>query len=223
MSYKEQFKNDTNYQTFINEFKNGKNTILNAAKSGVIDGQVLVGSINKVVSDLQNNVKSYHENKLKEIEQKQEEIRANYLQDVDYTSNEAKQFEVKFNLADDSELQNYVQTLKSDNMLEINLLRVELRKRGLKDLDSRVRGYVAGLEGEYHNNEEYNALTKQIGTLRTMGNNAAIIDGEYSRIDTLQNSLSKEVLEIVRNNKKRTDNAQILKDMQTFTQALQTL
>src|SRR5699024_8765082 len=139
-----------------------------AVEAGATDKKELMAAVKKVAGDLQNGIQNYHTKRVAELEKKQNEL-ANQEPEIDYTSNKAENYRIKFKLADDYKLKEYAQEVTGDDLTEMNLLRLELRKRGLKQEDDRLKRITIEQQTEYRDSPEFKETVNELSALRTMG------------------------------------------------------
>src|SRR5690625_5088538 len=144
MSYKEIYKHDKEYQDMVNRFKAKKDKLAYMASFGYYKKEYLMDISKDIFSELSNGVREHHQKVKSELSADIERLLNRKKDDVGYAErpNEAKEFEMKYKLAPDHEIKYMVQDLNTDDQLEINLLRMELKNRGMDDLEQKVRHYV---------------------------------------------------------------------------------
>lgn len=193
MSYKEFYKADSNYQKIINKFKAEKNELQRKANYGTYKVDALMSEGATIQSNLTDAIKEHNQTKVKEINESMKMLK-NGHKDVGYTArpNEAKEFEMRYALSEDHELTEMVDNINSNDLLEINLLRMELKKRELTDADRQVKNYVTtnkigGLTDDEQ--RQYDIRQKELSVYNTMGNSGLVIDEEYKSLDNIQKEL----------------------------------
>jgi acetolactate synthase small subunit len=197
MSYKKYFTEDEVYQNAMKDFKRKVAKFKGMAERKVYTKESLMAMADKLANDLKAFVMDYHNSTLEQIKKELEDLE-NQSKMAGYADRPAdtKEFEMRYALAEEHELIEMVQELKSEDLLEINLLRMELRKRNMNDIDRKVRMYVInkeleGLEGE--DKVKYDQLKDKLSVFSSMGKQAVILDGEYMHIDTIHNDLREIV------------------------------
>lgn len=197
MSYKELYSNDKDYQKIINDFKAAKSELEKKAKQRVYKFSLLAEEAQDILDDLQASIKAHHATRLEETKQAMRKLEERDTH-VGYADrpNEAKEFEMQYKLASEKDLELMVHDLNTDDLLEINLLRMELKIRGMEDQEKLVKRYViqnniGGMDEAQQ--KEYEAKKKDFATYSTVGGTRNIIlDGELRSLDNIE----KEIMSI---------------------------
>src|SRR5690625_3602931 len=194
MSYKNIYKQDKEYQNMVNRFKEKKAELERLASFGYYKKDYLLDISKDIFSELSNGMREHHKKLKSELSTDIERLSNRKHKDVGYADrpNEAKEFEMKYKLAPDHEMKNMVQNLNTNDLLEINLLRMELKNRGMDDLEKKVRHYVIQNDiGGMNESErqEYESKKQQFATVNTLGSRGVIIDDEYASLNNIESEL----------------------------------
>lgn len=203
MEFEQYFEQDKVYQEILSLYKRDKKTVKDAVEAGSDDYASIRKAIDTVGNKLQESIRDFNEERKQELLDEQQEIIDSYQPDIDYQSNEAEQFRVKFKLADDYELKNYVQDIAGDNPLELNLLRMELKDRNMNDQDMVLKNVSFQQTSQYTNDERFNEINQRLATFNTMGNDKAVIDGDLKSIEAIKEELTTELKEAAERGQKQ--------------------
>lgn len=198
MTYKEIFTQDKDYQNFLKEFKQKSNKLESMINEGVYHKSLLREISSKVLNDAREFAMNYRRENLEKIKEEMSYFE-NRVNDVGYSDrpNEAKEFEMLYKLADDRELESMVYSLNSHDLLEINLLRIELKNRGLKELDRSVKNHVIrhGIDGLDENEQrEYDKLSHKLGVFNTLNDESLVIDDSIKSVNALDKDFNKMIV-----------------------------
>lgn len=183
MSYRDIFKADPQYTEIVATFKRKKAKLELMASQGLYRKAHLQEVAGKLQKELRENVEAFNRSKMETLQEAKKALqsknnRVGYAERAD----EVKELEMRFKLASKQELEDMVQDLETDDLLEVNLLRSELKDRKLEDLDARAQRYVntnlvgvGGLDEE--GKKQLESIDYQIGVFNTM-RNEYIVDGE---------------------------------------------
>jgi hypothetical protein len=191
--YKNMLKNDNEYMSIVNEYKAAKADMEKKAKQGIYNSDYLRKIGTDIHAELTNKIKAYHNKRINELSSEMDKLKERDNK-VGYADrpNDAKEFEMRYKLASDKELKDMVQDLNTDDILEINLLRMELKNRGMDESEKLVKRYViqqdiGGMDDIERREYEYKG--KQLATLRTLGNNRVVIDDGILSLDSIGQEL----------------------------------
>lgn len=193
MTYKKLFAEDNTYQEMVAKYFNGVDTIQRGVKLQTINAKTAKELGNKLYAELEKDLKEYNSSKLQELQSKTEQIEAQYSPEFDYESAEAKNKATRLKLKSQLELEDMVNQ-PGDDLMELNLLRLELKERGLNELDNRL--YYHGMKNTVNakqNDESYQEAQKAIATLHTMGNKGLVVLDEYVPLEALPSQFDKKI------------------------------
>lgn len=193
MTYKKLFAEDNTYQEMVAKYFNGVDTIQRGVKLQTINAKTAAEMGNKLYTELQKNLKEYKDAKLQELENKMEQIAAQYSPELDYESTEAKNMATRLKLKSKLDLEDAVQNPPNDAM-ELHLLRLELKGRGLTELDERL--YYHNMKNAVNATQEdeaYQAAKNGIATIYTMGTKGLIVLDEYVSLEALPSQFNKKI------------------------------
>ncbi|AQU78311.1 hypothetical protein [Planococcus faecalis] len=201
MTYTTIFKEDAEYQSFTNEYLRKKARFEEMAQQGLYNKEHLKEVANKLHKDLETNVKTHHQTRIETIEKRMDELQK-VTQKTRYAERpgDAKEFEMRFKLANDYELQNMVQDLDTTDLLEITLLRMELKNRNLEQQSERVKRYAIlnKLDGmTEQQQQEQEELQYQLGVFSTLGTRNIILNDAPVPLDNIGRELSKTANQVV--------------------------
>lgn len=195
------YKADEEYQTFMSEFRTKKHRFELMAKQGLYKKEHLQEVANKLHKDLQNFLLTHKNKQIESRQAKMDELKKkNSKLGLAERSADVKEFEMKYKLADDFELKRMVADLDSIDLLEINLLRMELKSRGLDkedvtgtNYDAKVKRYIAEKQIDGMTDEdrrESSRLQEEANIYRSMGTGFVVGDGSFQHIDSIQRELN---------------------------------
>lgn len=190
------FEKDPNYQEIISKYKdyNKKfNQLVNKRLNNKLDLTNLVTSIK---SDLSNMLHDYYSNKRDELEKEKARLQ-NEAMTIGYADRqaEAEEFKMRYKLADDHELQRIAEETQSNDLLELNLLRMELKDRNLKDHDKKVKNYIMmnELNKDPENEERIGDINNQLATINTIPNNGFYVGKDYKTVENIERELRNQL------------------------------
>lgn len=195
MTYKNMFNENAEYQEILGTFNRKKAKLELMAQQGLYKKEHLQEVAQKLQDELQQNVSAFNQSKLDRLYEEKKAMESR-ISRVGYADrpDDVKEFEMRFKLASKHELEDMVQDLDTADLLEVNLLRSELKDRKLEELDGRVERYAAmnlvglaalGEEGK----KNYEDVTLQIGSLSTLGNGYLVTGDELMPLDQLGREL----------------------------------
>lgn len=215
------FDNDKQFNELLEKHNQLVKTLKNKVNRGIYDESTITSVSSQIPNALENDVKQFRENKLKELDQEQQEIEASYKNNVGYASrkDEAEEVKMSYALMDDWEIKNVVMDLNTDELLHLNLLRMELKNRKLTEESQKVKQYIAQnrLENQHEENERYQEIAYDKSVLHSIGNGGFYENGVYKTTDMIKNELNSFVNHAIQNPKKDTRTAEM--KMQDFLQA----
>lgn len=143
MSYKKVYKQDNDYQKIIKKYETARVALQTKANYGSYKFETLLENATTIQSDLVNSIMEFNRIRVAETKEMMDHL-DNRVKKVGIAKRESdvKEFEMLYKLADDNELKSIVNDLNTNDLLEVNLLRLELKERKLDDLDQTVRGYA---------------------------------------------------------------------------------
>lgn len=193
MSYKPLYKHDTKYSKILNEYKAAKNELERKAKQKIYKFETLLQEGTKIFSKLSNDLQEHHKMRVDETTEVIQGLKEKH-NDVGYAKrpNEAKEFEMRYKLADDHELAGMVNHLKSNDILELSLLRMELKNREMDQEEQKVKYYIMqndinGLDEIEQREVDYKS--QQLSTYNTIGNKTLVDGDELIPIETINDEL----------------------------------
>lgn len=193
MSYKSLYKHDAEYTKILNEYKAAKNELKRKANQKIYKFETLLQEGTEIFSRLSNNLSKHHKMRVDEITEVVHGLKAKH-NDVGYAKrpNEAKEFEMRYKLADDHELAGMTNRLKSNDILELSLLRMELKNREMDQEEQKVKYFIMknninGLDEIEQREVDYKS--KQLSTYNTIGNKTLVDGDELIPIETINDEL----------------------------------
>jgi hypothetical protein len=201
LSVYEVYGQDKEYQDFMNEFAGKRARFEEMARQGIYNKEHLKEVARKLGNDLQNFLQEHKNKRLHERQEKMESLK-NKAQKFGLAERSAdvEEFKMRFKLADDYELKRLVEELATTDTLELNLLRMELKSRGLdkEDLsgrnhDAMVKRYIAENINKMDDAEqkEYERLQEEATIYRSMGVGFIVGDNSFTTTSTIQQELTK--------------------------------
>lgn len=197
MDYKDMFNNNAEYQGIVSTFQRKKAKLETMAQQGLYKKEHLQEVAKKLHAELQQNVVAFRQSvenslqeELKALESKNK--RVGYAERPD----DVKELEMRFKLASNFDLQNAVQDLDTTDLLEVNLLRSELKNRKMDELDNRVERYAAmnlvgvgGLDAD--GIKQYEDIQYKLDVFATMGDRTLVAGDEMIPLDFIGQELTK--------------------------------
>lgn len=184
---------DSGYQNIVNEFNSKKNLFDEMVRQGIYNKEHLQKIANQLVEDLRKNIIRHRRERMEECDRQIKELEAK-KQSIGYVERqaEAKEFEIRFAIADDYELKSTVDNLTSTDLLELSLLRMELKKRGMGE-EANVKMYVDrhgldGMDGE--DRKKYDRLREEKRVYMGHTNDMVIIGHELFTLSSIQSELN---------------------------------
>lgn len=188
------YKNEA-FQTTIKKFDDEIRLLEKAKNNLTARPSQLHKRQKEAVSNLKVMSRMFNETALRDLKSEGEAI-ARKRVDVGYSkrSEDAKEFEMMYALASDRELQDMTQDIDTDDLLQANLLRMELKKRGMEDQNENVRLYVMknNLDGSQTKNAEINRNAQIYAGVDQIGAGAFYKNGEYVNIESMEAKLNKD-------------------------------
>lgn len=201
MTYEKIFEQDTDYQNFTGEFLRKKARFEQMADQGIYKKDNLLEVSNKLYNELKDKVEEHYTTNLEAIKKDLEHFE-NKTKKIGYAEREAeaKEFEMRYKLADDYELKNMAQDLQSNDLLEINLLRMELKNRKMEEEDRAVKHYIIqnNLNGlDDIDQKEYDNLRYKLGVFSTMGSGRVFLNGGLQSLENIKTEMDKTAKKVV--------------------------
>jgi hypothetical protein len=202
------FGQDEEYQAFMTEFNRKKARFEMMASQGLYKKEHLQEVAKKLHSDLKNFMDSHKNKQLNEKQQRMESLK-NKKNKIGLTerADEAKEFEMRFKLADDFELKRMVDELDTSDLMELSLLRMELKSRGLdkadisgNNHDAKVKRYITEnqIDGmDDIERKEYDRLQEESNIYRSMGTGFVVGEDSFKHIDSIQQELNQTAGKVV--------------------------
>lgn len=201
MTYTTIFTEDAEYQKVTGEYLRKRELFEEMARQGLYNKDHLKEVATKLHSDLQTFVAAHSEDKKEAILSRMDELQK-ATQKTGYAerADDAKEFEIRYKLANDSELEDMVTDLNTTDLLEINLLRMELKNRDMEQHDQQVKRYTMmnKLDGmTVEQQQEKEALQYQLGVFSTLGTGSVILGDELTPLDRIEKELKQSANQIV--------------------------
>jgi hypothetical protein len=202
------YKQDEEYQKFMSEFSRKKARFEEMASQGIYDKKHLQEVSKKLYADLENFLAGHKDKRFNETQERMEALRnkKNKL-GLAERADDVKEIEMQLALADDFELKRKVDELKSTDLLELNLLRMELKKRKLDKEDSTGRNYDAAvkryiaenqIDGMDHNDQkEYDRLKEESKIYFSMGKSFVVGEDSFTPVRNIQNDVLQTANKVV--------------------------
>lgn len=199
MSYTKLFELDNEYKAIVNEYKVAKHDFMKKVNYGAYNKDYLLGLANDIVNDLSKKVSECMQKKIEETKAEMNRLK-NSKGKIGYAERqaEAKEFEIGYKLADNHELKAIVNDLHTTDLLELSLLRMELKSRNMDNEERQVKAYISKnkLDGmDEIEQKEYDNLQRKLAIYTTMGTNSIVIDGELKPIKVLDMELQRLAVE----------------------------
>lgn len=194
MSYTEVYKNDADYQKIISEYEASKSDLQRKANYGSYKSQVLLEESAAIHSNLTNAITEHNQTRVSELKESMNLLKSG-KNDVGYADrpNDVKEFEMRYKLANDNELQDLVNHLDSNDLLEINLLRMELKARNLDGLDHKIRSYVVRnrIDGmDEIEQKEYDYQENKLSAYLSVGARALVTGDSLAIVSNIDRELT---------------------------------
>lgn len=159
------YKENKEYQKFVSDFYRKKARFDEMARQGTYSKAFLQQVSKQLKDNLQGKIMGFRQQGLDSIAERME-ILENKKQNIGYADrpDEAKEFEIRFRVASDFELGQMASNLKTKDLLELSLLRMELKNRNMDDKNAAVSNYIRfnNLDGmDETEREEYNQLKEE--------------------------------------------------------------
>ncbi|WP_175615826.1 hypothetical protein [Piscibacillus halophilus] len=187
------FSEDTDYKKFINDYQANFNRLKKMNEQGIYSKQTLSDANNYLRTQVIEFANMYYHDQKEKIESelKQTENEAQKI-GIAERPDDTKEFELKFNLADEHELKDMANNLNTTDILELSLLRQELRKRNMMNEDKHVKHYmiVNQLNAPEGKKDRLNELNQKLAILNTVKSNGLYIDGTFKTISTIEKELN---------------------------------
>jgi hypothetical protein len=202
------YKQDEEYQDYMSEFSRKKARFEEMSSQGIYDKEHLQEVSKKLYADLENFLSGHKDNRFNETQERMEALRnkKNKL-GLAERADDVKEIEMQLALADDFELKRKVDELKSTDLLELNLLRMELKNRKLDKEDSTGRNYDAAvkryiaenqIDGMDHNDQkEYDKLKEESKIYFSMGKSFVVGEDSFTPVRNIQNDLLQTANKVV--------------------------
>jgi hypothetical protein len=202
------YKQDTEYQNFMNEFNQKKARFELMANQGLYKKEHLQEVAKKLHGDLQKFLLNHRTNQLNEIQGCMEALENQSKKlGLSERSDDVKEFEMKFRLANDFELKRMVEDLKTEDLLELSLLRMELKNRGLdkedisgNNYDAKVKRYIGEkqIDGMTDADRKAHRLFQEEANIyRSMGAGFVVGENTFQHIDSIQRELNQTANKVV--------------------------
>ncbi|WP_257349062.1 hypothetical protein [Pseudalkalibacillus decolorationis] len=204
LSVYEVYGQDKEYQSFMGEFNKKKWLLEEMARQGTYSKEHLREVSKHLHSQLQNFMSGHKDKRCNERAERMKEIKSK-TNKIGYVErkDEAKELEMRFRLANDFELKRMVDELDSTDLLELNLLRMELKSRGLdkndvsgQNSDAKVKQHIIknNLEGMSPDDQkEHDRLQEETNIYFSMGSSFIVGEDSFTTLETVKGELDKAV------------------------------
>ena len=153
--------NDKEYLAIETKFNKMKTEYVEKMEHGIFDKGYLSTLKTEMENELQSDLQGYYENNQRTLEEEMGKIKADYVKEQEALKPDAptqllkrQELQMKMELSSEVELKNmlksYQATAQGDK-LELDHLRVEMRKRGMQEEEIHLKAYM----DEYNAGEEW--------------------------------------------------------------------
>jgi len=142
MGYKAMFAADKEYMEIVTTYKQAQAALEKKIESINYSNADLQAELNMMMAEAASRLTAIRN---KRIEEANEAIAfAQKPKAIGFATREgeSKEFEVHFKLLSDQDIKHFAATLKSADILELTILRLELKSRGFSEADSQVSQYI---------------------------------------------------------------------------------
>lgn len=140
--YKQMFAADEKYMVIVNKYKQAQAALEKKIQSINYSNADLQAELNMMMAEVSSSLTAIRNERISEAEDKI--AFAQKKKDVGFaTRPDVKELEVHFKLLSDQDIKHYAATLKSDDVLELTILRLELKSRNFEEADTQVSTYMA--------------------------------------------------------------------------------